>query len=127
MNNQIEYLENAITDGMTLEDIIDVFEQFCQPLDEEDTVLFETGIFSFTGEKLFYFSLVKQFPNGDEEYNQIHVDVLYKPNKENRRFRGSVWDEDLDENIFDYIKKSKAYEYAQNNDYIKVEIYMDET
>ncbi len=90
-------------------------------------VLFETGTYAFTGDELFYFSLVKQVPNNDDEYYQIHVDILYKPNRKNRRFKKSVWDDELDESIFDYIRKSKAYKYAQNDDYIKVEIYMDET
>ena len=37
------------------------------------------------------------------------------------------WNEDLGENIFDYIRKSEAFAYAKNQEYIKVEIYSDET
>ena len=35
---------------------------------DNDMILFETGTFSFTGENLFYFSLVRQFPNDEDEY-----------------------------------------------------------
>ena len=35
--------------------------------------------------------------------------------------------EDLDENIFDYIRKSASFAYARNHEYIEVKIYMDET
>lgn len=94
---------------------------------EEDMILFETGTFSFTGEKLFYFSLVKQFPNDDDEFYQVHIDVLYKPNGENRVFHKTIWDEDLNENIFAYIRKSDDFNYAKNDEYIRVEIYADET
>lgn len=127
MNNMVNYLQEAINDKTSVNDIVNVFEQASLPMNEEDMVLFETGTYAFTGDELFYFSLVKQVPNNDDEYYQIHVDILYKPNRKNRRFKKSVWDDELDESIFDYIRKSKAYKYAQNDDYIKVEIYMDET
>ena len=90
-------------------------------------ILFETGTFPFKGEPLFYFSLVRQFPNEEEEFYQIHVNVLYKPTCENEAFHKAIWDEDLDENIFNYIRKSQAFVYAKNNDYAHIEIFMDET
>lgn len=127
MDRFVEYLEKTITVKMTLEDIVSTFESMCQMPVEDDMILFETGTFSFTGEPLFYFSLVRQFPNEEEEFMQIHVDVLYKSSSENKGFEATVWDEDLDENIFDYIRKSEVFAYAKNQEYVKVEIYMDET
>lgn len=127
MEKVAEYLRNTITDKMTLKDIVDIFENVCQPMNEDDMILFETGTFSFTGEELFYFSLVKQIPAEDDEYCQLHIDVLYKPNVENRKLNSTVWDEDLKENIFDYIRNSEAFNYAQKDDYIKIDIYVDET
>lgn len=127
MEKVTEYLRNTITDKMTLKDIVDIFETACQPMNEEDIILFETGTFSFTGEELFYFSLVKQASAEDDEYCQLHIDVLYKPNAENRKLNSTVWDEDLKENIFDYIRNSEAFNYAQKDHYIKIDIYADET
>lgn len=127
MEKVAEYLRNTITDKMTLKDIVDIFENVCQPMNEDDMILFETGTFSFTGEELFYFSLVKQIPAEDDEYCQLHINVLYKPNAENRKLNSTVWDEDLKENIFDYIRNSEAFNYAQKDDYIKIDIYVDET
>ncbi len=112
---------------MMLEDIVDVFEKMCQTPIQDDTILFETGTYSFTGDPFFYFSLVRQFPNEEGEYHQIHVDILYKPSHENKSFFNTVWKEELDENIFDYIRKSKVFAYAKRDKIIKVEIYMDET
>ena len=71
---------------MPLPDIVKAFEEMCEEQIDNDMILFETGTFSFTGEPLFYFSLVRQFPNDDDEYYQIHVDVLFKPNITNHEF-----------------------------------------
>lgn len=85
MEALVAYLKKAITDKMPLENIVDVFEQMCQTPIEEDMILFETGTYSFAGEPFFYFSLVRQYPNNeDDEFYQIHVDVLYAPTVKTR-------------------------------------------
>ena len=106
------YLKNSISDNSSLEHIVSVFEEMCNMPLKEDMILFETGTFSFTGKPLFYFSLVRQFPNGREEYFQIHVDVLYKPTFENSKFEEIVWNDCLNENIFDYIRKSSTFDFV---------------
>ena len=127
IKNLVEDLKNAITVNMPVENILDIFEQMCQIPIDDDMILFETGTFTFTGEPLFLISLVRQFPNDDEEFYQIHVSILYKPTNENKIFNETTWDEDLSENIFDYIRKLQVFAYAKNTEYIKTEIYLDET
>lgn len=127
MEKLVDFLKNEITNEMTLENIIQVFEKMCRIPIENDMILFETGTCSFTGEPLFYFSLVRQFPNEEDEYYQIHVDVLYKPNEQNKLFNEETWNEGLNEDIFDYIRKTEAFTYAKGEKYIEVEIYIDET
>ena len=128
MDSLIKFLKDKITDKTPLEEIVDVFEQMCSIPLEEDMILFETGTFTtFASEPVFEISLVRQFPNDDEEFYQIHVDILYKPTSENKMFSEATWNEDLSENIFDYIRKSEVFAYAKNKEYIKVEIYLDET
>lgn len=127
MEKFAEYLRNTITDKMTLKEIVDIFENACQLMNEDDMILFETGTYNFTGEELFYFSLVKQVPAEDDEYYQLHIDILYKPNAENRKLHSAVWDDGLEENIFDYIRNSEAFNYAKKNNYLKIDIYADET
>ena len=80
------YLQNSISDNSSLEHIVSVFEEMCNMPLKEDMILFETGTYSFTGKPMFNFSLVRQFPNDEEEYYQIHVDVLYIPTEENKDF-----------------------------------------
>ena len=41
--------------------------------------------------------------------------------------KGTVWDFDIDENIFEYIRNSKACSDVIEDKYVNVEIYMDET
>ena len=114
-------------DSMTVEQILDAFEARNREPAEGESILFEAGIYNFTGEDFFYFCLVKQYPNEDEEYVQEHTDILFKPDAENRDLKECVWNFDIEENIFAYIKKSKAYAYATQHSYIKVDTYEDET
>lgn len=114
MDSLIKFLKDKITDKTPLEEIVDVFEQMCSIPLEEDMILFETGTFTtFASEPVFEISLVRQFPNDDEEFFQIHVDILYKPTSENKMFSEATWNEDLSENIFDYIRKSEVFAYAK--------------
>ena len=131
MDNLVEYLQKRITDKMSLENIVNVFEEMCRIPLENDMILFETGTFAFTDTPLFYFCLVRQFPSDDEEmedeYVQVHVEVQYKSTSESEAFHSAIWNEDITENIFDYIRNSQAYAYAKNQEYVQIEIYMDET
>ena len=127
MDSLIKFLKDKITDKTPLEEIVDVFEQMCSIPLEEDMILFETGTFTtFASEPVFEISLVRQFSN-DDEFFQLHVDILYKSTSENKIFSEATWNEDLSENIFNYIRKSEVFAYAKNKEYIKVEIYLDET
>lgn len=128
MDKLIGFLKNKITERSSLEEIVNVFERMCSIPLEEDMILFETGTFtSFADEPMFQISLVRQFPNEDEEFYQIHVDIFYETDDENKKMSESIWDEDLSENIFDYIRNSKAFAYAKSKEYHKVKIWCDET
>lgn len=128
MESSIKFLKDRITDKISVEEIVDVFEQMCSIPLEEDMILFQTGTFTtIKPEPVFEISLVRQFPNDDEEFYQIHVDIFYKPTSENKIFKEATWNEGLSENIFDYIRKSEPFAYAKNHEYIEVEVYMDET
>ena len=108
MEKLINFLKDKITDKISFEEIVNVFEQMCNIPLEEDMIFFETGTFTtFADEPMFQISLVRQFPNEDEEFYQIHLDILYEPDTENKMMIESIWDEDLSENIFKTYKKYK--------------------
>ncbi|MBE6996055.1 MAG: hypothetical protein E7429_04935 [Ruminococcaceae bacterium] len=125
-NKHLKYLKENIVAGMPLADIVTVFEQMCQMPSEGSMLLFETGTFSFDT-RMFHFSLVRQYPGKGEEYYQLHIDIMYEPTDENAVFSKSIWDIDLEENIFDYIRSSPAYFWANENPICKIDIFMDET
>ena len=128
MDKLIDFLKNKIAERSSLEEIVNVFERMCSIPLEEDMILFETGTFTTSGdEPMFQISLVRQFPNEDEEFYQVHVDIFYETDDENKKMSESIWDEDLSENIFDYIRNSKAFAYAKSKEYYKVKIWCDET
>lgn len=60
MSRSVKGLESIISIGMSIDEIIGAFEKWYHPMEEDESLLFETGTFDFTGEKLFYFSLTKQ-------------------------------------------------------------------
>ena len=127
MKDFIKQLKEVINEDASVQDIVDRFEEMCREPMDNGMILFESGTFSFTGEELFCFSLVRQFPNEGEEYYQIHVDVLFETNDENKTLSESVWNEDIEENIFEYVRKSESFSYAISDTYKRVDIYMDET
>ncbi len=121
------FLKKRITTQMSLEQLIAVFEEMCKISVKEEMILFETGVFKFSGKPLFYFSLVRQYPNGDEEYYQIHMDVRYQPNEENEKLNESVWNEDINQNMFEYIRNSDVFQVLKGKSFVDVDIYLDET
>lgn len=122
-------LNNAIHDGMALEEMIDAFSQMCQTsVGEPDDLLFETGTYSFTGESLFYFSLVRQFKfmSGDE-YVQLHLDVLYTPGLVTSPLFDTTWDSQVDGDFFEMVKSSRAYKVVKDMTPVQVNVWIDET
>ena len=128
MKQSLEFLREIITDKMSLEDMVAIFEDLCrEPIDDE-MILFEVGTFTNVSDKpLFQLSLVRQVPNEDEEFYQVHLDIIYEASRENQIFSESTWDEDLEENIFDYIRNSEVFSYAKDQEYLAVKMYMDQT
>ena len=128
MKQSLEFLREIITDKMSLEDMVAIFEDLCrEPIDDE-MILFEVGTFTNVSDKpLFQLSLVRQVPDEDEEFYQVHLDVFYEACQENEIFHESTWDEDLEENIFDYIRNSEVFAYAKEQEYLAVKMYLEET
>ena len=128
MKQSLEFLKDRITDKMPLEDMVEIFEDLCSVPIEDEMILFETGVYSAISNKpLFQLSLVRQAPNEDEEFYQVHLDIFYEASQDNQIFIESTWDEDLEENIFDYIRASEVFAYAKEQEYLAVKMYLEET
>ena len=110
--------------------MITVFEEMCEiPIEEEyeKMILFETGTYSFTGRPMFNFSMVRQYPNEEGEYYQLHLDIMFEPTSDNSLFQQATWSFEIEESIFDHIRQSKEYSRLKEIPIAKIDVYMDET
>ena len=128
MRKSLEFLKERITDKMSLKEMVAIFEDLCRKPIDDEMILFEVGTFTSISDKpLFQISLVRQAPNEDEEFYQVHLDIFYEASRENQIFSESTWDEDLEENFFDYIRNSEVFAYAREQEYVAVKMYLEET
>ena len=122
-------LRDSIKNGMTLDEMIEAFASMCRlAVGEPDDLLFETGTYNFTGKKLFYFSLVRQFQykNGDE-YIQLHLDICYTPSPATARICDTEWGSLLEGDFFDMVRSSTAYAKVKEKPIASVEVHIEET
>lgn len=130
-----ELLKSSVKEDMSLDEMLTAFEEMCQyPVEdvapEDEMLLFESGTYSFDEEEVpkFYFSVVRQFPNNeDDEFYQIHLDVIYVSDSGNEKLKTSFWNDETDQNFFEWVRESKEYQTMCNEPYLSVEAFMDET
>lgn len=122
-------LDASIHEGMTLSEMIDAFREMCDiSVGDPDDLLFETGTYQFTDEKLFYFCLVRQFQFASEdEYVQLRLEVTYQSCAKTRFLFGSKWGSLTDGDFFAMVKGSRAYRVAENLPIYKVAVRVEET
>ncbi len=123
----MQYLKNNISAESTVDEIIAVFEEMCKTPVEDDLLLFEYGAYNFTGQTLFYFDLVRQYPDGEGEFYQLRVSLKYPVDEENKDIYDTVWGDEDDGDFFQHIKESAGYEYAKNHKFVSFDIRTDQT
>lgn len=122
-------LRDSVHDGMTLDEMIDAFINMSKlPVGDPDDLLFESGTFHFTSEKLFYFSLVRQFQFLDEdEYVQLHLDVTYTPSIRTFGLRNVNWASRSNGDFFEMVRRSPAYHAVNELPIYQVQVYIEDT
>ena len=126
----LDFMKSATEGKHSLDELITVFEEMCEiPIEEEyeKMILFETGTYSFTGRPMFNFSMVRQYPNEEGEYYQLHLDIMFEPTSDNSLFQQATWSFEIEESIFDHIRQSKEYSRLKEIPIAKIDVYMDET
>lgn len=123
----LEFLQSNISTENSVDEIIDTFEKMCETPVYDDLLLLEYGVYGFTGEDLFYFDLVRQFPDGNGEYYQLRVSLTFAPDEENRRLSGTVWSDMILGDFFDHIRKKSGYKYAKDHEIKSIDIRIDQT
>jgi hypothetical protein len=79
-----------------------VFREFAEvPVEcSEDALLFQSGVYDFTGRDLFHFGFVRQFTfEEDGEYDhmeQLDCSLLFEPDAELQKLETNLWSYDFD-------------------------------
>ena len=122
-------LNASIHEGMTLDEMIDAFAAMCKTsVGDPDDILFETGTYSFSGEKEFTFSLVRQFKFLDHnEYVQLRLCVTYAPRLRTALLYKVKWIDPKTQDLVQMVKSSLPYKAVKNLPYRKVNIHIEET
>ncbi len=118
----LTFLKENITTKTPLCEILDAFCKMCEIDLGDSELLFETGVFSFTCDELYYFSLVRQYEAEGEGYNQIHVDVIYPPSSKISEFSRADWVENVDE-FKQKVLSSEEYSILKDEPIYKLDIY----
>lgn len=122
-------LKERIHDDMSLEEMVDAFAEMQKiSVGEPDNLLFEAGTYSFSGKRMFQFSLVRQFQFLDEdEFVQLRLNVLYSPSLQTRFLFCTRWDSMISGNFFDMVKSSHIFKIVQNMVPDRIEVRIEET
>lgn len=128
MDKLCEMLKKDLPTPLTLAGCVDAFERMCAvPMESEtDMLLFETGTFHFTGEKQFYFCLVRQCDGEDDEFTQLHLELLYAPTPDTAELMGTRWSTET-EDFFGAVRESEAYRKLLARPVERYMVYWDET
>lgn len=126
MKNLVENLKQKINNRTPLGEIVDVFCEECSADLPEKNFLFETGLYQFTCDEEYYFSLVLQYKDSGDEYVQLHTDVVYPPSMKYEDFASCEWIEDINE-FKQFVLASEEYRLLQTEAIFKVDIYIEET
>ena len=95
--------------------------------DDDDILLFETGVYDFTGEDLFYFSITRQFPDGSDEYYQLHFDVMYRVTPENKNLSSCSWSDEIHGGFLRLYQKHEGLSGNKEQGILNIDVYMDQT
>lgn len=127
-------LREKIPDTATLLEILTYFEEICRiPIEnveiEDNLLLYETGVFGFSGTDEIHFSLTRQFSDGEGEYVQVRLDARYPDREDSIQLQDTLWSDWVDDkkSFFDYIRRSAAYTALADTPPMAVDITCDQT
>lgn len=120
-----EYIKNMSYEGMTLDEVLDTFQSMCQIPLGHDYILYEAGAYAFNLEPGFYVCLARQYRDSEGVSKQIHMKLKYTLDPENRGLGECVWNDELDEDIFSYIKRSETYDLLKDRKDFEITFYVD--
>jgi len=133
VSNVEKFLKEKV--GKNNNDITKVWEAFKafskEPIEgeEEKELLFQCGVYDFTGQEFFHYDFVRQFSiyENDEHphMEQLHCEFFFKPTDELRKLEVAEWSMDYDDldDFFNHIENLQEFKIPLNLNPIKSEIY----
>lgn len=115
VNNAERYLKDKIGENtIDITKVWEVYKSFAKEHvegEEETVLLFQCGVYDFTGEKLFHFDFVRQFTNGESGYmEQLHCEFVFEPTIALIKLEASEWYFDTDGELDDFFYEIENFE-----------------
>lgn len=127
----LQFMKSKVTKEMPLSELVDVFEAMCQlPLQNENDImlLYETGA---ENEEEYLIHLVRQANAPDEEHYQITMDATFPldevAGKKESTEWSHVWNYEINDNFFNYIRNSIQYRLLKDKKPVMVEMSVNRT
>ncbi|MDF2535542.1 MAG: hypothetical protein K0R18_1701 [Bacillales bacterium] len=131
INNAANYLKDKIGDNTEIDKVWNAFKSFGRESvqgEEEVALLFQCGVYDFTGEDLFYFDFVRQF-DGYSGLEQLHCEFVFAPTDELKKLEAAEWYFDSDGDVDDFytmVENLKEFTNPLKLTPLKLNIYQEE-
>lgn len=108
----------------TLEQAVDLFFDVVEMADDndEERLLYEVGYFPDC-----CFCLVRQIPNEDNKYCQLHLEMHYDMEDAPQGLSECKWHAKGDEDLRAYVYQSEAFRLLKDLKEEKMSVFVDET
>lgn len=108
-----QFLQTAVTEEASLEEILDAFAAMCEiPVDTTtEMFLYEVYPSEFNEEKHLNVHIVRQVDEpGTDEFIQLHLDILYLLDEDMERFKETTWYDRDAEGFVEHIRSGAIYQ-----------------
>ncbi len=117
-------LNSKIGSETSLDRAVDIFFDVISKANHNDNemLLYEVGLYPDC-----CFCLVRQIPNDDEEYCQLHLELHFEITEVNENLSECKWLEKGDDDLKEYILNSESYRVLKEMKATQLNIFVDET
>lgn len=114
-----EYRQGDIEECHTAAELVTAMME----LEEQDI----DGLLFPENETMYYFSLVRRFPDVEDEFFQIHLDVLFTPSEANRNITKLIRKDINEPGFFEEVMETEAFKVLSGEEMQEVRVYIDVT
>ena len=95
---------------------------------DEEMLLYEVGCYPVDeNSNACMFCLTRQTPSEDGEFYQMYLVLQYEIDDRIESLNECVWHEKGDDDLYEYVLQSEAYQTLKERSYIKISVGVDET